>query len=312
MVRSSRHFLIPELMSDIVEIPPDAKLVAYDPFRNYPQISSSDLPIDMPSEYRSQLRYLLPHSIPNTAVADLMSAHRDATGALVPSGPLVNRPWEWVENLGEPATLDPKEEAKEREEKERLKTRYLVKNSGSLSLDAFLARVTGDGVISGYDDPREDANVRSFEDGLSAESVFKRDWRETRVYPDGCVLPTRSGARGEEDGGSSSTGLMRPERRPPRTSPASSVFSRASGQASGTGSSLSLRTSPGQPRGSSPSASEPIDVDAIFTANAGGTTASRSEKRKAEAVSDDEIEIVEGPVNIKTRPKAAKYRSKKR
>jgi mediator of RNA polymerase II transcription subunit 12 len=226
----------------------------------------------------------------------------------VPSGPLVNRPWEWVENLGEPATLDPKEEAKEREEKERLKTRYLVKNSGSLSLDAFLARVTGDGVISGYDDPREDANVRSFEDGLSAESVFKRDWRETRVYPDGGVLPTRPGARGEEDGGSSSTGMTRLERRPPRTSPASSVFSRASGQASGTGSSLSIRTSPGQARGSSPSASEPIDVDAVF----GAATASRSEKRKAEAVSDDEVEIVEGPVNVKTRPKAAKYRSKKR
>ena len=309
MVCRSCHSLVPKLMSDILEIPPDAKLVAYDPFQNYPKTSSSDLPIDMPSEYRSQLGYLLPHSIPNTAVADLMSAYRDATGALVHSGPLVNRPWEWVENLGEPATLDPKEEAKEREEKERLKTRYLVKNSGSLSLDAFLARVTGDGVISGYDDPREDSNVRSFDDGLSAESVFKRDWRETRVYPDGGVLPTRPGARGEEDGGSSSTGPTRSERRP-RTSPASSVFSRASGQASGTGSSLSLRTSPGQPRGSSPIASEPIDVDAIFATNA--TTASRSEKRKAEVASDDDVEIVEGPVNIKARPKAAKYRSKKR
>ena len=310
MVCGIHRLLVLKLTSNVAEIPPDAKLVAYDPFRNYPQISSSELPIDMPSEYRSQLQYLLPHSIPNAAVANLMSAYRDATGALVYSGPLVNRPWEWVENLGEPATLDPKEEAKEREEKERLKTRYLVKNSGSLSLDAFLAKVTGDGVISGYEDPREDSNVRSFEDGLSAENVFKRDWREARVFLDSGSSLSRPGVRGDEDGGpSSSTGLARSERRP-RTSPASSVLSRASGQASGTGSSMSLRTSPGQPRGSSPSASEPIDVDAVAATK---LTAGTSEKRKADVISDDEVEIVEGPINMmKARPKPSKYRGKKR
>jgi mediator of RNA polymerase II transcription subunit 12 len=248
---------------------------------------------------------------------NLTNAYRDAAGNVVYGSPVLNRPWEWVENLGEPPSLDPKEEEKEREEKERLKTRYLVKNSGSLSLETFSARITGDGVITGYKDTREESNVRSFEDGLSAESIFKRDWREARVSLEGTAVLNHTRTRGEEDGQAamslSSQGRM--EKRPAlRESPASSVLSRGSAHISASGSSLSRRTSPGQSlnRSSTSTASEPIDVDTV-SAMTKPSTSNQTEKRKIGAESDDEVEIVEGPIPIKKpRTKSSKVRGKKR
>ncbi|TFK74611.1 hypothetical protein BDN72DRAFT_955610 [Pluteus cervinus] len=297
------------------EIPLDIKSPTADPFRHYPTMSPTELPFDLPQEFRAQIMTLLPHLPPNDAVANLVTSHRDAAGNLIHGAPVTNRPWEWIENLGEPPISDPKEEERERDEKARLKTNYLIKNSGSLPLETFAARLTGDGVPGRH----PDINLRCFEDGLSGESIFKRDWRETRIELDISTLSVGTSTnRMDEDhdgiGGSdvsmagipySSTGIKSTgEKRPPsRGSPASSVVSRSSARNAGS----SMRFSPSHRMSVSTMSSEVIDVDAIGTANSGGG-ARTAEKRKAtgSAASDDEIEIIEGPVTARPTQPAAK------
>lgn len=179
---------------------------------------------------------------------------------------------------------------------------HLVKNSASLSLETFGARMTGDGILPSTLalSPRIEGNMRAFEDGMSAENMFKRDWRETRVElePEMLSANPMTRLRGEVDPeGSGSTilpGGARSDKRPtPRGSPASSVVSRSSAR----GSTASMRLSPGQLPGqklSSSSVGEPIDVDSIPT---GSSSRRAPPKRKATAISisDDEVEIVNEP-----------------
>ncbi|KAF8160920.1 hypothetical protein B0H34DRAFT_795767 [Crassisporium funariophilum] len=305
------------------EIPNDSKSVSFDLYRCYPKISATDLPAELPVEYHNQLATLLSQTPSDSVVTDLVSTHHDTQGNLVYGPVVTNRPWEWIENLGEPSVLDPKEEDRDREEKGRLKVKHLVKNSGSLSLDHFGARSTGDSVKSdpAMDvDPRTASSVRSFEDGFS-ENVFKRDWRETRLEWETEPSPeTVFRLRGEldldallpSDSASVGQGL--------RTSPASSIISRGSTQ--GTASSL-RHQSPSQTIHSKAtnSAIEVIDVDNMPTSST--STRKESTKRKAAsgADSDDEIEIIEGPVTIRPpsskkpkidKPTAAKTRARKK
>lgn len=298
------------LSHHFTEIPSDAKAVPFDPFRNYPDLPISELPPDLPTEYRTQLISLLPHLPAAASVLNLVTTHRDSNGNLIYGSPVINRPWEWIENLGEPSNPESKE-GRERDEKERLKTKHLVKNSASLSLELFGARMTGDGILPTTPElsPRTEGNIRAFEDGLSAENIFKRDWRETRVELEPELLSGNpmTRLRGETDHeGSGSTvlsGGARSERRlTPRGSPASSIVSRSSAR----GSTASMRQSPGQLSGhkqSNSSIGEPIDVDSIPT---GSSSKRAPPKRKATAisVSDDEVEIVDGPHPM--RPTAAK------
>ncbi|PCH43895.1 hypothetical protein WOLCODRAFT_138657 [Wolfiporia cocos MD-104 SS10] len=153
------------------EAPSDPKATTCDPFRNYPNIALADLPAGMPPAYRARFRTLLPHFALNAAVDGLAYATRDpSTGALTLTQPVQNRPWEWTEFLGdvppggEEHDMDP----------------FVVKNSASLNLELFEARATGERLINS-DEP---AAVYAFQDSLSSESVFMRDWRETRVISD--------------------------------------------------------------------------------------------------------------------------------
>jgi len=307
-------------------MPSDSKAVTFDPFRNYPDVPVSDIPSDLPPEYRNQLQSLLHYLPPIACVSNLSNSHRDSAGNLIHGTPVLSRPWEWIENLGEPSVLDPKEGEREREEKQRLKVQYLVKNSGSLSLDSFGARMTGDGILRNmdkFDDPRTEGNIRSLEDGLSAESVFKRDWRETRLELDveASTVASTGRVKSETDhemgGVSSYVGQGRAERRStPRASPASSILSRSSAH----GSVVSLRRSPGQAslnRLSNSTVSEAIDMDSITTASSSKKVSSK--RKVATAVSDDEIEIIEGRIASGSasakKPKArasTKTRAKKR
>lgn len=266
----------------------------------------------MPSEYRTQLRSLLPYVPPNTTISNLVTAHRDSSGHLVLGPPVLNRPWEWIENLGDYPIPDTKHD---NDDDGEARARYPIRNSASLSLDLFNARATGDGIIS-YpigDNPRIEANMRSFEDGLSAESVFKRDWRETRIELDDDIIVGGSANRAEEVdelGGLPSFPRPTDRRsasRSRRTSPASSVRSHKSGSAKLSIAPSSGRSSPLQPpplpRLSNSSSSEPIlfDVDVpasvahIATTSTAASSTRRASKRKL-TVSDDEVEIVEGPV----------------
>ncbi|KAF8070344.1 hypothetical protein FPV67DRAFT_1413891 [Lyophyllum atratum] len=288
------------------EIPNDLRATPYDPFRNYPDASIADLPSDLPMAYRKQLASLLPLLPATASVSHMVNSHRDALGNMVYGTPVVNRPWEWIENLGEPVALDSKEEDKEREEKKRFESKYVVKNSGSLSLDTFGARLTGDGVLRKEAqelNPRREGNHLGFEDGLSAENLFKRDWRETRVEleADAITGPSHGRPRNElnqEAGGIYHSGPIEQRRTNSRGSPASSVVSRSSAR----GSASSVRQSPQGPinRHSNSTISDTIDVDSVTTITSKRIPANKRKASTAITVSDDEIEIIEGPVPVRT------------
>ncbi|KAJ7594649.1 hypothetical protein C8J56DRAFT_444559 [Mycena floridula] len=277
------------------EIPGDPKAPIFDPFRCYPDMSVSDLPSDLPAEYHNQLRALLPFSRPVASVANLASCHRDSAGNLVVDSPVANRPWEWIENLGEPVTVDSNEDA-----------RYVVKNSGSLSLDTFGARMTGDRIIPpsvDLEDARIGAEMLQFEDCLAADNIFQRDWRETRVDRDN-GLASRS--RTDTDGLVSSATEMsgQVDQRTPRGSPSSSGPSTRGGKSGRQSPALSLT------KQSTSTMSEVIDVDSIASGSS-----SRRNTSKRRAPSDDDIVVVEGPSKTKKQKSSKaspKLRTKRR
>ncbi|KZT24227.1 hypothetical protein NEOLEDRAFT_1067868 [Neolentinus lepideus HHB14362 ss-1] len=281
--------------------PADTKTQTVDLFRYYPQLSLADLPPDMPPSFRARIRTLLPFTNLVPAVENLAYAPADASGSdsahLVP---VQNRPWEWVEYLGDPISLDPKEEEKEKQEKEKLRTKHLIKNSTSLSLELFGTKMTTDGVIHVDDgDSRLEGDLRSFEDGLWGESIFKRDWREGRVqlvnYSFG-----RSKSEDDEDGAVAGMSGLHVEKRPSssrKPSPASSVVSRSSmvsrssahtKHTSGSGSGTPRRSGAGS------TVSEVIDVDNLVMGGHAGS------KRGRDQVGEDEIEILDAPPDAST------------
>ena len=231
---------------------------------------------------------------PDSVVSNLVSTHHDAQGNEIFGPSVTNRPWEWIENLGEPSVLDVKEDERE---KELFKSKYLVKNSGSISLDHFGARLTGDGIkhdMATDVDPRVASSIRSFEDGCS-ESLFSRDWRETRLECDIEPSPeTLFRLKGELENDTPGLSDSLNTAQGQRTSPPSSVISRGSTQ--GTASSM-RQQSPAHTinsRATNSTVHEIIDVD-----NDPTTSSLRKEpgKRKIMAAdSDNEIEIIEGPV----------------
>ncbi|KAG6862353.1 hypothetical protein C0995_016051 [Termitomyces sp. Mi166 len=304
------------------EIPIDLKATPFDPFRHYPRMSPANLPLGLPAEHRKQILSLLP-LLPNSCpVSNMVNSQRDTTGNLVYGGPIVNRSWEWIENLGEPTVVDATEEDEDREEKERLESKYVVKNSGSLSLEVFGARLTGDGVSRTFaqdNDHKRLGKLRSFEDGLSGENIFKRDWRETRVDLEtdiGNFTGRQRNEMDEETGGSSQFVASKLEKRTtPRGSPAPSNVSRSSARGSG----ASVRPSPqgAVNRNSSSTISDTIDVDNAITMSSKQLSTNKRRAPTMATASDDEIEIIEGPVpaRISKKPKIknpAKGKSKRK
>lgn len=297
MVTSFLNFIIDVQSSlSFLEMQNDFKSVTFDPFRYYPEISLNDLPSDMPPEYHKQIAALLVPSDSDSLVANLVNTHRDHQGNTIYGPAVVNRPWEWIENLGDPSSSDPKEEEREREEKERLRVRHLLKNSGSVSLDNFGARIAGDGVKSNMiSDDNENAFegcTRFFEDGFS-ESIFIRDWRESRLDFEPFRDPI---SRQKHELDHEALMIMDTSNsQASRASPSSSVMSRSSTTLSGL---RQHQQSPALTIQSRPSVvHEVIDVDSI---PAGGTSIKGKEsmKRKVASmtVSDDEVELIEGPV----------------
>ncbi|KAJ7078858.1 hypothetical protein B0H15DRAFT_526897 [Mycena belliarum] len=307
--------LVDTLFYLLDELTLNGKNPTFDPFCYAPHILPSDLPSDFPRQYRNQIQSLLPHLPLPASVSQLASCHRDSTGLLLHDAPVLNRPWEWTENLGEPVGPDPKDDDREGEERNPFKTQHLIKNSGSLSLELFGARATGDGILRVPDgDARIQANIRTFEDGLSADAMFKRDWRETRMEPEVAALfdATEGRIRSEPSvlGGAGSMQPIqgRAEKRSTRASPASSILSRSSAH----GSTGSRRPSPAQSSLNRLSISTMGDI-----ADAEGSTGSSSRKagtkRKAPS-SDDGAAVGTSSRSKKPKPKpvAAKTRAKKR
>ncbi|KAL0581804.1 RNA polymerase II mediator complex subunit [Marasmius crinis-equi] len=282
--------LIDTLYYLLDEIPPDTKLGSFDPFRAYPEMSCSDLPPDLPTEHRIQLQSLL-HDLPDVQIIEnLKNAHRDSSGRLVIGSSVVNRPWEWIENLGEaPSTGGPDTGNK------YLKGKESIKNTGSLSLLTFGARATGDTIMSRtVADAHVRDNLRIFDQGLSYEGPFERDWRESRMESSEAM---RSSAR-HGDGGIQSPVPTHSrggdQRGTPRGSPVST-------SGNSRGSAVSRRHSPNIPStrvssNSGQNASDAIDVDSF-------NMPTSSTKRKGGHDSDDEVVIVDEPAT--KRPKTA-------
>ncbi|KAF9219563.1 hypothetical protein BS17DRAFT_760662 [Gyrodon lividus] len=307
------------------ELNSHSKSSVSDLFKYYPTIPEHEFPPNLPSEFYNQLCTLLPHLPPTNVVRNLVHAYRDASGQLTYGSPVQNRPWEWIENLGEPAV-----EADAKRSRETV-----IKNSGSLSLELFAARPTGDHILlpiptppsssvssddndhddMGNRDMRREGDMRSFEDGLSAENMYRRDWRETRLEVHRDVQAGGGEGEGKGEGadelgalpifsGQNRLGSGVGSR---RASPASSVRSRGSAH----GSVASVRQSPGL--GTTSKISVSTTSDTMEEGNgAGGSVVIRGQKRKA-ADSDDEVEIVEGPVPAKPNAKKSKKaRAKKK
>ena len=172
------------------------------------------------------------------AVEDLAYATRDASGQLQHIAPVQIKPWEWLENLGDPPLLDAKDIQKEAEEKERRGSRYFVRNNTSIPLESFATHALGEGVRrlglgSAESVSTKDEQLRGlFEDDLAAESIYEREWKDSRV---GLAFPGET----PDDGGSRAEGDVESSRRGTptsrRTSPALSVHTSHGGASSAAG-----------------------------------------------------------------------------
>lgn len=264
----------------------------------------ASIPGDAPAEYRKQISTLLREPPADSVVTNLVNSHRDSNGNTILEQPVVNRPWEWIENLGEASSLDPNEEQREREERMRDRVAHLVKNTSSISLEHFGARHTGDTVkvnMASEDFAEMESYARGFEDGLS-ESVFARDWRETRLELEEELSPDMlARAKGEmksdvlvSGGADNAQGDL----------PASSAISR-------TFTSIpNPHQSPAQGRQTNVAALEIIDLDDIPEKGPTSKTRQMSKRKAAAALSDEEIEIEE-PVQVALRVTAPTVKKQK-
>ncbi|KAI6121312.1 hypothetical protein F5141DRAFT_1186585 [Pisolithus sp. B1] len=301
LLADTLYFVIDELNSHSKSGTPDL-------FRFYPKHLNSELPSGVPAEFYAQLCSLLPQLPPNDVVKGLVHAYRDPSGQLAYGTSVQNRPWEWIENLGEPPV----------ETGLRPRTDPAIKNVTSLSLEFFAARPTGDHILqTSVWGPNEDVpdlgnmrlegDLRAFEDGLSAESVYTRDWRETRLEAHRDIhagVTENTGGDGNDDLGVLAIPPAQIHSVSRRPSPASSVRSRESAH----GSIASLRQSPGVGAKAPLSALSETMEDAEASTTEVGVI---GHKRKAET--DDEVEIIEGPIPEKARKaKAVKPRPKRK
>jgi len=274
----------------------DPRSANYDPFHSYPDFKLSQLPPDMPLELKRQFRTLLPYVAVNPAVRNLVYASRQPDGTLVYHGPVQNRPWEWTEYLGDD---NPDE----------------FKNSGSLPLELFDAKLTGDHILDSTGlSERAESSLRSLRNDVVSESVFERDWREGRVSLQAGTPPefgSRLGGNEEEDEEGSSK-VQRGQQNSRGASPASSVRSRISA-ASFRSPSVSSQLSRGG------GSTDVIEVDSLPS-----TSSTRTQKRKATGdidEDDDEVQIIDNPdpstfkkrtTSTKGKSTASKSRAKKR
>ena len=270
--------------------------------------------------------------------------------------PVQNRPWEWTEYLGEPSSplTDSKAgpnpassttaAAVEDRSRATVGPPVVIRNTTSLPLELFAVQPTGerilplplsspltpttDAVHGGDIDPRVDATLRALQEGTLGESVFKRDWRESRVNPQSALAgplasrsrepdaqprqhagaqahthpPTHTRAGSSDGRQGSSTQSSRVAS--PASASASSARSRAQGSpvththsmfASGSG--MGAGTGSGAfSRFTGSSAADPIDVDSLDLpmslgstgGGAGGAGAGRGHKRKMEDIAEEE------------------------
>ena len=124
-----------------------SNIAMVDLFQHCPIPDPSGVPHFLPSRQRALLSSLLRYTDHHTVVTNLHYATRDDAGNLVVGGAVQNRPWEWIENLGDLPGQDGKEQAVSEE-----KNKYIVRNNASISLELFEASLSGSGIIQGSEE----------------------------------------------------------------------------------------------------------------------------------------------------------------
>jgi hypothetical protein len=266
--------------------------------RFYPSLDTVRVGELSSPDIRAKFLSLVPFVELKTEVQDLAYVARDGSGSTTVLQGVQRRPWEWIEYPGEQG---PGNDSTAGSANRQLS----ITNTGSLSLELFDARNTGESVHNWTSNGKMPPSW-AFEDGLKSDSLYLRSCRDT--YLDAVEVPE---SRGNSDlpmlpAISGITGLLsHPGSR--AGSPASSIHSFH--PASVPGSATSTRFSPAQlpfGRGSAPpfaSTSTPTN-NALPTLN---NTARRMSKRKAPEEEDsDEVQIIDPPSPSKAAPKKGK------
>lgn len=248
----------------------------------------------MPEILRDAAGSLMPHKSECSVTEGLMYAHRDADGNLVPGPPVQIRPWDWIEHLGDAPTVEGQNASDEAGP-----SKSEVKNNTSLPLELFNAKPLGEHVRHWAEDTPEARFEHVFEDDLASESVYERDWRESRVglpkLRHSPAVHERFGSRRNPTPDSQRRGSSRSGSRggSPALSIRTSVASRSSANPPSATSSARRTQSPVIEKGGS--AVDVIDVDA-FVSKATG-------KRKASVAQvddgDDDVIIIESTSDSK-------------
>ncbi|KAH8828126.1 hypothetical protein DL96DRAFT_1797537 [Flagelloscypha sp. PMI_526] len=153
-----------------------------DPFQPYPSLSPSEASVTAaPAEIQTRLRRLLPVTFTTNAVANLSYA-RIVGDVINLEGPVVNRPWEWSENLGEPSVPISMHQYPT--------SLHPLINAGSLSLESFGGKPVGEILV---EEPGMgkiySGHVSAFLDGAVSSNVWKQDWEESRLQNDRLMEP---------------------------------------------------------------------------------------------------------------------------
>ena len=300
------------------EIPADPKATSYEPMKKYPKYDLQQLPPDIPGTYRSCLRTLLPFVSLNASVDGLAYVAND--NDTTPT-PVSNHPWEWMEYLGEPSTQEVGDEGA---------VAGTVKNTTSLSLELFNAHalakrsadVSSDNPQATLDGQRVLGTLNELRETSFLESIFKRDWRESRVFVSSPLQGSTPSHPEAEDEVGPLPGLISTDRRSISSrmaSPVSSIRSRGSVQPPG---SASMHHSPSQPQPqrmstSGSTASDAIDVDSLNADTFSSMSQTQSNKKRKTTDGDDgvDVQVVHGPSTsqkkLKSKTGAAKSKPKR-
>lgn len=197
---------------------------------------------------------------------------------------------------------------------------HIVKNSASLSLELFGARTAGKHIV--VDDAEKtdhllEGTLSRLQDTTYTESIFRRDWRESRLEQNTLVSGgVQSIEQDDQLGPLPHFGSPTVEHRSNSrmASPASSIRSRSSAQPVF---STSLRQSPQSQlqRMTGSTASDAIDVDSLEMSTTSTSLPHGGNKRKAsdDDVEDEDVQFVQGPVILSQKKQKGKAgKSKKR
>jgi hypothetical protein len=149
----------------------------------------------MPLDFSARLQLILSYTPRIPSVTNLVHLLKGTSTTAIFGKRVQVRPWDWMEYADPGVT----------EEDENHTVNRLGKNNTSISLEAFGARPTGETVhYHKESSQRAEVEIRASENRIHGETVFQRDWRESRIIP--TSLRRRQGSAEDEDGDEDANG----------------------------------------------------------------------------------------------------------